>query len=324
MQPCRIDCVRPAAFVLAIAIAPAALGFHASLAFAQQPAPATTDDGSAARQFEEGQRAFAAGDFRRAAAAFESAYRLKPHHAPLWNAGRSWDKAGETVNAANFYSRFLAAAPAGARERDQATERLRELAQKVARLDIQVSDAKAVKLDGEAPPATSVYVAPGDHVVEGAAPSGEPVRRTVTVGAGQILSVALEPAPTRAEAAPPAMARGTQPTEKPSFEGPPRPEPDRGFHLPWPVVVIGGALTIVAGGLATWSGLSTLDQRDAFDTAPTQDKLDDGKSAQLRTNILIGTTIGLAVLTGVSALFVNWKGSSATAHARGRFQGVTR
>lgn len=276
------------------------------------PAAAQTvkrDDGAAAKQFEEGQRAFEAGDYRRAAAAFESAYRLKPHHAPLWNAGRSWDKAGDAVNAANFYSRFLAAAPPGARERDQATERLRDIAQKVGRLDMQVSDPKSVKLDGELPAATSVYVAPGDHVVEGNAPSGEAVRRTVTVGAGQILSVALE----SASVAPP-----PPPTVVAAPETPPRPTGearDRGFHLPWPVVVVGGALTVVAGGLATWSGLSTLSQRDSFDSSPSQDKLDDGKSAQLRTNVLIGTTIGLAVLTGVAAIFVDWRGSSSTTSA---------
>lgn len=276
------------------------------------PASAQTakrDDGPAAKQFEEGQRAFEAGDYRRAAAAFESAYRLKPHHAPLWNAGRSWDKAGDAVNAANFYSRFLAAAPAGARERDQATERLRDIAQKVGRLDIQVSDPKSVKLDGELPAATSVYVAPGDHVVEGNAPSGEAVRRTVTVGAGQVLSVALESAPV-APPPPPTRVAAPEPT-RPTGE-----EPSRGFHLPWPVVVVGGALTVVAGGLATWSGLSTLSQRDAFDSTPSQDKLDDGKSAQLRTNVLIGTTVGLAVLTGVAAIFVDWRGSTSTTGAQ--------
>jgi hypothetical protein len=35
--------------------------------------------------------------------------------------------------------------------------------------------------------------------------------------------------------------------------------------------------------------------------------LDDGKSAQTRTNILLVTTGVLAVATGVLAYFVNWK-----------------
>ena len=47
-------------------------------------------DRSAARFFAEGQKAFSAGDYPRAGEQFEAAYKERPHHAPLWNAARSW------------------------------------------------------------------------------------------------------------------------------------------------------------------------------------------------------------------------------------------
>jgi hypothetical protein len=69
----------------------------------------------------------------------------------------------------------------------------------------------------------------------------------------------------------------------------------------------------VLGGITVWSGIDTLNQKDAFDQAPTQDNLDVGRQKQTRTNILIGATIGAGVLTGVVAVFfVDWKGSAAT------------
>ena len=43
---------------------------------------------TAAKEFAAGERAFSAGDYRRAAESFEAAYRASPHHAPLWNAAR--------------------------------------------------------------------------------------------------------------------------------------------------------------------------------------------------------------------------------------------
>ena len=48
--------------------------------------------------------------------------------------------------------------------------------------------------------------------------------------------------------------------------------------------------------------------KDKFDAARSQENLDDGKSKQTRTNILLGITGGLAVLTGVMAIaLVDWK-----------------
>ena len=59
------------------------------------------------------------------------------------------------------------------------------------------------------------------------------------------------------------------------------------------------------------SALVTSSQKDTFDAQRSQENLDAGKSKQLRTNVLFAVTGGVAVLTGVAAVFlVDWKGPS--------------
>src|SRR5688572_23388484 len=103
----------------------------------------------AGQDFATGQRAFAAGDYRAAGTAFEEAYKKKPHHASLWNAGRSWQHAGELPRAANLYLRYLGEAPMDARDRDHATEALRDLSTRLARLDVKSSEARELRVDGQ-------------------------------------------------------------------------------------------------------------------------------------------------------------------------------
>src|SRR5687767_14279506 len=61
----------------------------------------------ARRFFNAGQKAFAAGRYVESAKAFEEAFRLKPHPAPLINAGDAWEKAGELALAARSFQRVL-------------------------------------------------------------------------------------------------------------------------------------------------------------------------------------------------------------------------
>jgi hypothetical protein len=75
------------------------------------------------------------------------------------------------------------------------------------------------------------------------------------------------------------------------------------------VTIIGGVLTAAAGGLTIVSGLDTKKKRDAFPDDRTQENLDQAFASQTRTNVLLGTTIGLGVITGVIALFfTDWDG----------------
>ncbi len=266
-------------------------------------------DRTAARHFADGQKAFTAGDYAHAADEFEAAYRDKPHHAPLWNAARSWQRAGEDIRAANLYARYLREAPPDAPDRDQATVALRALTAKVGRIEPHVAGVDKLKLDGKLVDAPVIYVAPGEHVAE-ADDNGESVRKVVRVAAGEVVSVTLAPP---LKVAPPI--------------GPPKGDvvapPESRRPLPPIVPIAGLVLTAAAGGFAIWSGLDTTTKRDTFlDDKSSQANLDAAFASQTRTNVLIGTTAGLAVITAVIAVFfTDWGGRPERVRARANAAG---
>lgn len=295
--------MRPLPFAVAALIA---LTPCLRTARAATPTTGESDDDrkAAAKLFAEGQKSYAAGDFRHAAESFEAAYARAPRLAPLWNAARAWHKARELVRAANLYSKYLKLAPASAPDRNSATAAMRELEPKLARLEIHAMSFDDVKLDsnpvedlddqGQA----TVFVTPGAHVLEGTS-HGKHATQTVDAPAGGSTSALLH---VEADAPPPPPPIVIAPTEKPRSGWSPI------------VVAVGGGLTAVSAAILIWSGVDTLDQRSTFDASRTQQNLDDGKSKQLRTNVMIGVTAGLAVLTTAAAIFlVDWKGNKSEA-----------
>lgn len=275
-------------------------------------------DQAAAKAFEQGQKAFKAGDYRKAGEKFEQAYELAPHPSPLWNAARAWHRAHEPVRAANLYAKYLRIAPEGARDRNHAISGLKELSAKLGLLTVNATDVTDIRVDGKPIEGSSIYVLPGEHILEAQGRSGEtPIRVTRVIGAGEAMSVALVPPPP----APVAEHVEEKPEEK-------KPEPtksettippQRGLSPAWFYVAAGA--TVVAGGLATWSGLDTLNRKDDFLTSPDPSKLDDGRASQTRTNIFLGATAGLAVVSVVLAFVVDWKGTAPTGPVQVGFTG---
>jgi hypothetical protein len=70
----------------------------------------------------------------------------------------------------------------------------------------------------------------------------------------------------------------------------------------------GFALTAIAGGATIASGLDTRSIHDGFEASPSLDAQSRGKDAELRTNVLLGSTIGLGVATLAIAFFTQWHG----------------
>ncbi len=264
---------------------------------------AETSDHRAAVEFAEGQRAYAAGDFRHAGDAFEKAYHDKPHYSALYNAARAWQKAGELARAANLYSRYLDEAPVQTRDRDTATNALRELALKLGKFEIHPArGVGSVAVDGVVLEAGQVelglYVNPGEHLITGKSAQLE-ARQTSTVRVGEVASVALDvPAP----AAPVVVVAPIEDDPRPTV-APVNPVK----AVPKVAVYGGAALTVVGVALSVWSGTDTNNQKTKYDASPTQANLDSGRSKEVRTNVIVGVTAGVAVLTGVAAIFfVDW------------------
>jgi hypothetical protein len=265
------------------------------------------DKREAKRVYAIAEKAYIKRDYRAAAEGFDQAYKLSPRLFILWNAAQAWEKAGDPVRAANLLEQYLAEAPPGARDRETATTTLKDLNTRLSRIEARGMGVTDLKIDG-APvkDGTPIYVTAGEHAASGDA-SGTPVQKTVRVDPGQLMSVTLEPPP------PP----------------PPRPIIVQKKGLPpWVPIATGGA-TLVVTGITIWSGLNTVGLKNDFDGSDSragdsrgtnQDILDSSKSAQLRTNIFIGVTVGLALVTGVLVALTDWKG----APKQGSLPGVVR
>jgi hypothetical protein len=249
----------------------------------------------AARTFDEAERAFSAGAYARAGALFEEAYAIAPHPSALINAAKARVRASEPARAANLFARVLATR-AAAKDREEARAALDELQPVLGRISVR-ADGPAV--DGVSVERGAVYyVDPGEHEVTGRV-RGELASRTVFVPRGQLVDVTLVAVavPLRPDA-----------DRRPSHEG--------GGLPPVVTYVLGGA-TIVAAAITTWSGVEVLTQKDRFDRTGADEDLDEGFARQKRTNVLLGVTVGLGVITGVVALFTQWRAPSSSARLDG-------
>ncbi len=257
----------------------------ATPAFADSSSPAPQDERRAERLFGEGEAAFEAGDYRRAAKAFEAAYAAKRHPAVLWNAALSWQRAGEDLLAARHLERYLRDASSDAPHRDEATKALALLLKRVGRAQLQNMGVKRIMVDGTLCPDATTLLAPGEHVATAETDSGEVVKKLFVVQAGDTISVIL--APDRSE-------NGSA---------------KRGSGLS-PLFVLGGGVLVAAGAsVSIFSGLDTVQKAQDFDRNPSANRLDAGYVSQARTNVAIGVTAGLAALTLATALFfVDWGG----------------
>jgi hypothetical protein len=272
-----------------------------------QPAPPADAKSKteATRKFREGEAAFLRGDYLSAAVAFEASYRLAIHPNTLVNAIESWEKVGNALFAARQCLRLRNDFPGG-RDAAFANERLERLAPRIAQLEIQAKgSSKGLVIDGVPAAVGLNIIEPGEHVVI-AELDGKPIEKRVRVGLGGKATVVLEPAPS----SPTAPIVPAQPP------APPAPVADT---LPTPLhtaFFTGAAtLTLASGALLVWSGLDAKAAYDEFEARPTQAGLDDGRSKELRTNVLIGTTAGLGFVSAALGVFTDWDGSFAAKSA---------
>jgi hypothetical protein len=263
--------------------------------------PAAADNLSEAKaNFAEGQKAFRAGDFRHAAEAFEAAYKAAPHPDPLWNAARAWHRADEKAKAANLYAKYLKIAPPNSRDRNSATDAMKELSAQLARLEIHAVDLTDIRIDGQpVGDDLTVFVTPGAHVIEAKAGT-RVVRKEQAATAGSVISIALVAPPPEDKTAPP-------PPPVTPVETPPE------SHGLSPIfVIVGGVATAAGAGLTIYSGVDTMNAKNSYEAKPTLSGLQSGQSKQTRTNVFLGATIGLAALTGATAIFfTDWGRKSA-------------
>ncbi len=253
--------------------------------------PSADDKAAAAEAFDRGTAKWLGKDYAQAAGYFETAHRLAPAAAALVQAVRSHERAGNDLRAATLALQLAGTYPDDALARKTARAVLASREKKYARIDVKCEDC-TIELDGKLVDHPSFFVEPARTVSLEAGFATGSVQRDVEGRAGETLEVSFE-APPKKEAPPPppdpagaGAATGAQPAVA---------EP----AVPWVVPAVLGGLTVVAGGVLTWSGLDTLDERDAYEAAPTRARFEHGRDLELRTNVLIAATavLGAATLT---------------------------
>jgi hypothetical protein len=186
------------------------------------PARAGADQASAEKNFRAGQQAYAQGNDRAAAVAFEAAFRDDPHGSAIYNAALARQLAGDAERAADDFDAALVQHERNVAELTgvQATDarnRLRALEATLGRIDVSAPNGAMVSLPSSEPiraPAR-IHVAPGSYSVHIAWPNGQSVDRPVKVGQGQVVALGVTPpdeAPAPSPDARPAPAEEASPS----------------------------------------------------------------------------------------------------------------
>ncbi len=259
---------------------------------------ARADAAHAVEQYRAGADAYARGAYRAAAEMFEGAFREDPRGASIYNAGIAWEAGGDAPRAADAYATALATKDLGEPQRVDATERIAALEKKLGRLDVTGPVGAHVAIahaEGRSLP-TQIHLAPGSYSLHATYGDGHTESRDVQTAAGQLLAIDMAPLVI----APPVVGRPLTPIE-PVAAPVPSSSSSPLRTLGW--IGVGGA--VVLGGLAVYSGLTTLSARDAFDgTGDTsQSDHDRAVSARAWTNVAWAAA-GVVGATGVVLLLV--------------------
>ena len=299
---------------------------HAEVA-SSEPTPARLK--IAAEAFDRGRESYKAARYSEAAEQFERADANAPNATALELAIKARDKAGDLDRAGTLAVLAL--------ERHPGDENLSKVAPDVVNraraelFELTVSCDPACELadggqvvHGAAAKQRTLFLAVGEHSIRAGWPEGRTVSKSVDARAGSNDELDFE-----APALPEPAAEEPEPlSDEASLT--PVSAADAKKSDGWSPVVfwLSAGATLAAGGVTAWSGIDTVNN-------PGTDRVkkecragdencalyQDGRSRQLRTNVMIGVTGGLAVATGLlGALAIDWGGGSPSDTARTRIR----
>ena len=269
-------------------------------------APSAERIKSAAAEYDAGRRAFTDQKFEEAAIHFENAYHDAPNAQTLRNAIRARREAKQLARAAT-----LAVIAQERYADDDATvkfakETLQEAAPKLEKLTIHcepecgvASDNHAVSLEDAK--ALTFFLNAGDHSVVVSWPGDRSKQLDVHAKEGDSLEKSFTAPPMPVT---PVAQGGVGPVivEKPS---------NKPFGPAVFITLL--SLTAVSGGILIWSGIDTINNPGAdavrngcVGQGPSCSLYQQGLDEQTRTNVLIGVTGGLGLLTFVSIFLTQW------------------
>jgi hypothetical protein len=282
----------------------------------------------AADRFDDGRVAFKAGEFGEAAEHFEAADAHSPSSSALALAMRSRTEAGQHAKASSLAEIILIRHPDNPSLVEQARATLASHEAELSVLDVVCQPECELVIDqklvhGTAANIWRVHVEPGHHEIVASFDGGREGSTAVDVTAGQSAPLSFEAAPSTAQPELRAAA-----TLKPALGNEvgvtaPGPEIDasKPFALPREVFWIGVGITGALAVATTWSGIDTIREpgkahvkevcSEPSRASECSRLYDEGESKELRTNVLLGSTIVLAIATAATGLFATDFGPAA-------------
>lgn len=287
---------------------------------ADEPQPSAERIKAAAEEFDRGRRAYLAKDYEQAAVHFENAYRDAPRAETLRLAIRARRDAKQLARAATLAAIAQQRYPDDASTNQLAKETLDAAAPQLHELAIDCSVDCAVAADGRVVSQSDathhrIFLDAGTHDLGISFSQGRAASRKIeaTRGGKETLSFTAPPLPAAEPPPPPPSERKVD--EPP----PPAPPPVREKPLGPVVFFVGAGLTVAAGAATIWSGIDTQNspgvdtvRRECAGKDASCPAYQEGQDKELRTNVALGATIGLAVITGVvGVFFTQWSSPRA-------------
>jgi hypothetical protein len=281
--------------------------------------PSVDDIKAAEAEFNRGRESYRAGEFVEAAEHFESADGHAPNDKVLELAISARDKAGNEDRAATLAQLGLETYPNSERLKKVAAPLVDKARAELVQVTIECSEACTL-LDGtrivHGVPAERriIFLTPGDHTMRAGWSDERTLSQNVTGAAGESSSLTFTAPPVPKKETPLGASAGATGQDLGAGPSPLRVLNPLYFY-------IGAGATAVLGGVTIWSGIDTVNNpgkdkvRDACQRGLTScDSLyNQGKSAELRTNLLIGATSLVGAATAVVGIFfTDWNGKKKT------------
>lgn len=298
--------------------------------------PTPSELQAAAEEFDAGVKAIKRQDYDAAAARFEGADREVPSPGAIQASIRARRDAKQPDRAATLAEQALVRYPDDAGLVAFAKGILDTAAKDLQRVEVSCAPACVLAVDskllhGEPAATVVLYTTPGKHSVS-ASWKKKSQSEDVDAKAGATRSLKLtEPAdapPPVASVAPPAASVGAPvpPIAPPADSGTAATEPPAaGSGLPRAVFISGAVVTAALTGVTIWSGIDTTNnpgvekvKRACVGRGENCKLYQQGLSSQRRTNALLAGTLAVGAVTGVIAIFTNWKGSPPAATTAGK------
>jgi hypothetical protein len=302
--------MRRFAVVLGLALATAAVAPEARA----DETPTAERLKSAAEEYDRGRRAFLADDFEGAGVHFENAYRDAPRAETLRLAIRARRKAKQLARAATLAAVAAERYPNDTPTAQLAKETLDEAGPQLHDYLFDCSVDCGITADGRVVSQSDgtkhrVFLDPGSHELGVSFKQGGSIARRIDAKKGGKETLAFEPPPVVKP--PPVIGPVTGPGPgTPGGEASTKPLPPVVFFVGAGITVVAGAATIVSGIDAKNNPGVDAVRRACAGKDTSCPEYQDGKSAETRTNVLLGVTIGAAVLTGVVGIFfTQWSSS---------------